>query len=50
LRFGDYVQVRDINYGELEAIFSGQKTAQQGLNDAVATGNKLLRRFEQANK
>ena len=50
LRFGDYVQVRDINYGELEAIFSGQKTAQQGLNDAVAAGNKLLRRFEQANK
>jgi len=50
LRFGDYVQVRDINYGELEAIFSGQKTTQQGLNDAVATGNKLLRRFEQANK
>ena len=50
LRFGDYVQVRDINYGELEAIFSGQKTTQQGLNDAVAAGNKLLRRFEQANK
>ena len=50
LRFGDYVQVRDINYGELEAIFSGQKTAQQGLNDAVASGNKLLRRFEKANK
>jgi sn-glycerol 3-phosphate transport system substrate-binding protein len=50
LRFGDYVQVRDINYGELEAIFSGQKTTQQGLNDAVAAGNKLLRKFEQANK
>jgi len=34
----------------LEAIFSGKKTAQQGLNDAVADGNKILRTFEQANK
>ena len=32
---------------ELEAIFAGQKTAQQGLDDAVAEGNKLLRKFEQ---
>jgi len=50
IRFGNYSQVRDINYGELEAIFSGKKTAQQGLNDAVADGNKILRTFEQANK
>ena len=33
-----------------EAIFSGQKTAQQGLDDAVAAGNDLLRKFEAANK
>ncbi|MFO7738269.1 MAG: sn-glycerol-3-phosphate ABC transporter substrate-binding protein UgpB [Desulfatiglandaceae bacterium] len=50
LRFGNYVQVRDINYGELEAIFAGKKTAKQGLDDAVAAGNKLLRQFERANK
>jgi sn-glycerol 3-phosphate transport system substrate-binding protein len=50
LRFGDHAQTRDIIYGELEAIFSGQKTAAQGLNDAVAGGNKILRRFEAANK
>jgi sn-glycerol 3-phosphate transport system substrate-binding protein len=50
LRFGNFLQVRDINYSELEAVFSGQKTAQQGLNDAVAAGNKLLRKFEAANK
>ena len=50
LRFGNFVQVRDINYGELEAIFAGQKTAQQGLDDAVAAGNKLLRKFESANR
>ena len=50
LRFGNFLQVRDINYNELEAIFAGEKTAQQGLNDAVAAGNKLLRKFEAANK
>ena len=49
LRFGNYVQVRDINYGELEAIFAGKKTAKQGLDDAVEEGNKLLRKFEKAN-
>jgi sn-glycerol 3-phosphate transport system substrate-binding protein len=50
LRFGNYVQMRDIIYGELEAIFAGQKTAQQGLDDAVKAGNRLLRKFEKANR
>jgi sn-glycerol 3-phosphate transport system substrate-binding protein len=50
LRFGDHAQTRDIIYNELEAIFAGQKTAQQGLDDAVAEGNKLLRKFEQLYK
>ncbi|MEJ2165065.1 MAG: sn-glycerol-3-phosphate ABC transporter substrate-binding protein UgpB [Desulfobacterales bacterium] len=50
LRFGNFLQVRDVNYNELEAIFVGKKTAQEGLNDAVAAGNKLLRKFEAANK
>jgi sn-glycerol 3-phosphate transport system substrate-binding protein len=50
LRFGNFLQVRDVNYNELEAIFAGKKTAQEGLNDAVAAGNKLLRKFEDANK
>jgi len=50
LRFGNYVQMRDIIYGELEAIFAGDKTAEQGLTDAVAAGNKLLRKFEKDNK
>ena len=35
---------------ELEAIWSGQKTARQGLDEAVKRGNKLLRRFEAANR
>jgi sn-glycerol 3-phosphate transport system substrate-binding protein len=50
LRFGSYVQMRDIIYNELEAIFGGKKTAKQGMNDAVSAGNKLLRKFEKANK
>ncbi len=28
----------------------GKKTAQQGLDDAVAGGNKLLRKFEKSNQ
>ena len=50
LRFGNFVQQRSIVYNELEAIFGGKKTAQQGLDYAVKAGNKLLRKFERANK
>jgi sn-glycerol 3-phosphate transport system substrate-binding protein len=50
LRFGNFVQMRAIMYDTLEAIFSGKKTAQQGLDDAAGKGNKLLRKFEKANK
>ncbi len=50
LRFGSFVQVREIIYEELEAIWAGQKTAQQGLDDAVERGNALLRKFEKASK
>lgn len=49
LRLGNFVQIRDIINEELEAIWSGQKSAQEGLDDAVARGNKLLRAFEKAN-
>jgi len=49
LRLGNFVQIRDIINDELEAIWSGKKTAQQGLDDAVSRGNKLLRKFEKAN-
>ncbi len=48
LRFGNFVQVRGIIYEELEAIWAGQKTAQQGLDDAVARGNAQLRKFEKS--
>jgi len=50
LRFGNFLQMRSIMYDTLEGIFAGKKTAQQGLDDAVKAGNKLLRKFEKVNK
>ncbi|WP_300464944.1 sn-glycerol-3-phosphate ABC transporter substrate-binding protein UgpB [Desulfobacula sp.] len=50
LRFGNFVQMRSVMYSELEAIFNGDKTAKNGLDSAVKEGNKLLRKFERANK
>ncbi len=50
LRFGDHAKTRDIMDNEFEAIFAGQKTAKQGLDDAVKASNELLRKFEKANK
>jgi sn-glycerol 3-phosphate transport system substrate-binding protein len=49
LRFGNFVQIRDIINEELEAIWAGDKTAQEGLDAAVSRGNELLRKFERAN-
>lgn len=46
LRLGGLVQIRDVINEELEAIWSGNKTAQEGLDDAVVRGNELLRKFE----
>ena len=50
LRFGNFVQIRDVINEELEAIWAGTKTASDGLDTAVERGNKLLRKFEKANK
>ena len=50
LRLGNYVQIRDVEDEELEAVWAGTKTAKQALDEAVVRGNKLLRDFEAANK
>ena len=50
LRFGNFVQIRDILNEEMEAVWGGKKTAQEALDSAVERGNKLLRKFEKANK
>ncbi len=50
IRLGNFVQIRNIVDEELEAVWSGQKTAQEALDSAVKRGNAELRRFERANK
>lgn len=50
LRFGNYVQIRDVIDQEFQALLSGDKGAQQALDDLVARGNQLLRDFEAANQ
>ena len=50
LRLGSFDQIRGIIDEELEAIWSGDKTAQAAMDSAAERGNKLLRRFEQANQ
>jgi len=50
LRFGNFVQIRDVINEEMEAIWAGNKTAQAALDAAVERGNKLLRKFERSAK
>jgi len=50
LRLGSFDQIRGVIDEELEAVWSGDKTAQAALDSAVERGNALLRRFERANK
>ena len=50
LRFGNYVQGREVIEEEMEAVFSGKKDAKAAMDDAVRRGNDILRRFEAANK
>ena len=49
LRFGNFVQIRDIISEELEAVMSGQKDGEQASADAARI-NALLRDFEAANR
>ena len=50
LRFGSFVQIRDVIEEELELAFGGKKPPQEALDTAVKRGNDLLRAFEAANK
>jgi sn-glycerol 3-phosphate transport system substrate-binding protein len=50
IRLGSFDQIRGIIDEELEAVWAGDKTAQEALDNAVERGNVLLRRFEQANR
>ena len=50
LRFGHMVRLRDIILNELESIISGRKSAKEGLDAIVDSGNKLLRKFEKSHQ
>ncbi|RAU16643.1 sn-glycerol-3-phosphate ABC transporter substrate-binding protein UgpB [Nitrincola tibetensis] len=50
LRFGNFVQIRDIISEEMEAVMTGQKSGQAAADSAVRRGNALLREFEAANR
>lgn len=50
LRFGNYVQGREVIEEEMEGVFAGNKSAKEALDNAVRRGNEILRRFEAANK
>jgi len=50
LRFGNFVQGREVIEEEMEAVFAGKKDAKTALNDAVKRGNEILRKFQAANK
>src|SRR4051812_11549370 len=50
LRFGNYVQGREVIEEEMEAVFAGKKDAKAALDDANRRANEILRRFQAANK
>jgi len=46
-RFGNNNQATAVLLEEMSAVWSGQKTPQEGLDAAVARGNQILRQYEQ---
>jgi sn-glycerol 3-phosphate transport system substrate-binding protein len=48
LRFGNFVQGRDVIEEEIEAALAGKKDAKTAMNDAVKRGNDILRKFERS--
>jgi sn-glycerol 3-phosphate transport system substrate-binding protein len=50
LRFGNFVQGREVIEEEIEQVLTGKKAAKQAMDDAVRRGNDILRKFESANK
>ncbi|MHB1103507.1 MAG: sn-glycerol-3-phosphate ABC transporter substrate-binding protein UgpB [Devosia sp.] len=49
LRFGSYVQIRDVIDQEFQELLSGTKNAQQALDALVERGNELIREFQSTN-
>jgi sn-glycerol 3-phosphate transport system substrate-binding protein len=50
LRFGNYVQVRDVIDTQFQKLLAGNETAQQALDNVDTNGNKLIEQFQKANQ
>jgi sn-glycerol 3-phosphate transport system substrate-binding protein len=50
LRFGNFVQGREVIEEEIEAVIMGKKDAKSAMDEAVRRGNEILRKFQAANK
>jgi sn-glycerol 3-phosphate transport system substrate-binding protein len=50
LRFGNFVQGREVIEEEIEAVLAGKKDAKTAMDEAVRRGNEILRKFAAANK
>lgn len=50
LRFGNYVQIRDVIDQEFQSLLGGTKDAQAALDAVDARGNELIREFQSANQ
>jgi sn-glycerol 3-phosphate transport system substrate-binding protein len=50
LRFGNFVQGREVIEEEMEAVFAGKKDAKSAMDSAVKRANEILRKFEAAIK
>ena len=50
LRFGNFVQGRELIQEEMEAAIAGKKDPKEALDDAVKRGNEILRKFESSNR
>src|SRR5947208_6073484 len=49
VRAGNFPQIRDVMDEELEAVWAGQKTTNQGLDDAEKRGNEVVWPINKAN-
>src|SRR5262249_27869561 len=45
IRLGNFVSIRDAIEEQLENVFAGKKTPKQGLDEAVAKSNDILKEF-----
>lgn len=50
IRLGNFVQIRTIMDEELEQVWAGKKSAEDGLAEIKKRGDELLERFEKANR